>query len=478
MGPKKRPRSPSSYNPKERNKVAAYYKKKKAAEDKNGESSRGSANRDPEPTEEDIDLGSDFSEEEGDVEGEDMDEPLLQRGGGGGGMGGGGAGGNLAGNQELGGEKFGQICKTKTAKYKKSFTVFINNGVASMSWAEVAGTTTSSPYVNWNEGWQLIPYGSVMASMTPGQWIELTAKAKKIRLKSCGFKLEEAIPFQEQATQAGDVLTVATASNRPNMWYYKDNTEMLPKLAGNVLSHNLGWQLPYAPYTLSTLPAPIFRLNNFAPSLATHKVVALPPADRPQGIFSLLNTGRVKKIMAGQKISETWKNPNSQWNMLRLNSDISNLNFGTLADPTTYQRNKASILTRNAQSHIGSKTEGDGIVDETPDLTTRINHYADTALGITEGGPPYCLIKVEPYYDTSDNALNIFMKATLHYYLTLEYEENENYNTIAPYNFSAQQASTDLTTFSTRAGDWIAQFGAGNELHTQLGPSIDNAVWS
>lgn len=485
MGPKRR-RDPSEYNPLERNKIRRYYdekKKRTGATNDPGEGTsrhgtRGSREISPNPTgaDDEIDLGSDFSEEEGGG-GQEM-EGMERRGGG---MGpGGGTGGNLNGVQETHTKPYGQKTQTRTKTYKKTFTVHMTNGQAELNWVENAGTTTASPSVTWNEGWNLIPWGFMHASMTPGEYVELATVAKQYRILNTSVLLEDMIPFQEVLTAGGETQTIATASNRPNIWWYKDKNRLLPKLnaATQTVSHSRDFQVPYINFTETRLPIPTWTLNNFQPSAATHRIGALPGADTPQGVWSLLNTGCVQQLNAGGKIADTWSNKDKSWKLMKLNWDQENITTPGGATALEFQQIRSTILTGKPTQHIGSRVQGTGQILTPTNTNAIVNHWADTHLALNEGGPPYLLAKVEPYFDSQDNNLNIFMKATLHYTMTIEYEENERFNTFAPFNLTGVRPSTTYAQFELQAKDHVAQFAAGNELQTAYGPDNSNSVWS
>lgn len=488
MGGKRR-RDPSEYNPKERNKVGAYYaNKKKKAGNRNDEPRPGTS-RDEEDQEErerhEYDLGSDFSENEDvDFEEEAQELQIGQMGRAGRGGAGGGTNGNL-GVQEGGDKPWGMTSKKHTRTYTKTYTIYFNGGTTNLNIVQNDGTTTSPASVQWNEGWQIIPWGFLAASMTPGEWIELSFKCRKYRIKHTSVLIENMIPFQEVATATGETQTIATASNRPAIWLFKDSYKhkILPKLADNIgmaqLAHSSNFQQPYNNYTTGALKSPTFLLNNTQLLNQTYRLKAALVAGIPQEWFSLLSTGRVKTLQAGAKIHESWTNKSKTWTEMRLNWDIQqNLTFSAGATADAYMLNKSASLTGNFNQHVGSKTDGQGYqFGAVSGATTRLNHYADTNLGLQEGGPPYLLIKVEPYHDTADNALNIYYKGTIHYSTTIEWEDNERFNTVAPYQFNLAVATTDLATFVTNSTNALGTFATGNEIDAKYGPNPENVVY-
>nr|QTE03883.1 MAG: VP [Turdus hortulorum parvoviridae sp.] len=492
----KRKRDPSTYNPKERNKIGAYYARK--AGKNPAKKAGGASGGDREFTRDDPygngrdepdDLStygfSDIEEgavaEEGERDDDDDAEMLAARTGGGG-MGGGGAGGAL-GTQERGDRPFGSKCPRYTKTYTKSFTVFIDNGVGSLNIVETPGTDDTSPSITWNEGWSIIPWGFMEASLTPGDFAELAMTCKRVRVKSCSVEIEGMIPFQETVQTGGNV-AVATASNRPNVWFFKDSTEMLPKLrmGQDVFFHSNNFQLPYGNYSATSLKKPAFVFENMSISASSLKLFSgAITATLPQQYFSLLGTGRVKTVYPGQKIKESWTNPVKTWQIIRLPWDSQDpAAFGTAATPDAYQQGKNAHCGLKASEHIGGRTNGIGVLEEngTVGPNSIVNHYCDTHLGLKEGGPPYLLMKVEPYFDTQDNALQIYMQAHVHYSMTIECEGNEHFNSFAPFSAANQRPTDSYDEFNFQWRDMVSNFGAGNELNTRYGKNQSNYLYS
>jgi len=101
--------------------------------------------------------------------------------GGGGDMGGGGSGENMSPDRHM-----GKLPSRYTKTYEKSFVSYINNGVDAMTWKQNAGTTAALPSVEWNEGFQIVPWGLMMSSISPQDYAQLISGAKRWRVKSCG----------------------------------------------------------------------------------------------------------------------------------------------------------------------------------------------------------------------------------------------------------------------------------------------------
>lgn len=500
----KRRRDPSEYNPAERKSIAGYYRQQKrrntgAVNQAGRDDGSGSAGPSSNYDDNDQDMwsgnDSDFEDITDQPEQAQQVAPMGRGPGGGGGSGGGQA---AMGVQEGGGRTFGTRFRTRSKTFTKSFVVYINNGVNFMNWTQNPGSTTQAPSVTWSEGWQMMTgFGQIKAAMNPTEWWNLSQQASRIRIKSCSFLLEDMIPFQEALDAQGNPVAVATASNRPNVWYIKDTQNLLPKIQpGSVPDHNLSYQLPYGSYTDTQLPTPIFTLNNVDTAAMPYRVGPLPPQALPQAIYSLVDQGLMKTYNAGQKISETWVNPSKQWCVMRLNNDFQS-NYRTNGVATTahsYQLLKAVNLTATYNTGAGSRvtdnnspiaasnTDTTSLSKYTFDATSQnitaaILNYTDTGFHVQEGGPPYCLIKVEPYYDTQNNAANIYMQAHLHYSMTFEWEELQNYNTLAWINTPNVNQTGNFRSFNNMTKELTCSAGERNEQNTLYGPSEQSAMY-
>jgi len=483
----KKKRDPADFNPAEKGRIAQYYRLRKRVPGQRREEGEGGAGS---STDRNMDQGgeTDFSGDEGAIGGA-LDD--YEMGGdvvdGGRGMGGGGGAGNSGpmGVQEPSDRPFGSKSRTRSQTYTKSFTSYITNGIAEMNWQQVAGTQNADPYVTWNEGWQLMAgYGTFQAAMTPNDWYQLTIKATRIRVKSCSVLMEGLIPFQETVNAAGDRVTQATASNRPTVWYFIDeHKNMLPKLvAGTSTIHNNTFQSPYGDFTESRLPTPSFRLRNVDTAQMPLRVVPMPQADHPQALFSLLSTGEVKSLNAGQKLSHSWTNPVKQWYSMRLNWDEQQ-NFTTVGVTTPAERMQAknNALTAAFDSGISHQVGPNANLKNynfpqtgVGQDTEYVHHYADTGFATGEAGPPYILCKVEPYFDTANNAANIYMQCHVHYSITIEYEEPMRMNTLAWYNQPNDVNSGTIADFAHACKRLVATAAQDNEQHLIYGPSSRN----
>nr|QTE03887.1 MAG: hypothetical protein [Tarsiger cyanurus parvoviridae sp.] len=472
--PGKRKRDPSEYNPKERGAIGGYYRKQKKTPTRGGNRSDGAGPSGQQHTVRaevhapNIDSDSDIDYYEPDAGVGDGNEAGTGRAG----QGGAGEMGNL-GTQEMGDRPFGKPAERRTKTFTKSFTSYITNGVASMNWVQSAGSTTANPSVQWNEGWSMpTGWGIMDAAMTPHDWMSIQMISKRHRIKGCSIEIEGMIPFQEQLGTTGN-LTVATASNRPNIWLYVDHDKVLPKLGSAMPTHNGDFQLPYGKYSNCNLPRPTFILNNLNLSAATLKTGALPLPAEPQRIFTLMNTGKVRTVYPGQKIHEHWTNPDKAWRFTRLPYDNANITVPTGTNATTYQQGKLNLMGGHASNGVAAFNQPNQQVYNTPMIaSSTYNFYADTGNPLRHNGPPYIMMKVEPYYDSADNALNIYMQCHIHYTVEVEYEEIDKFNTIVPYDYTQVGAIATATreNFNTQSSKGCAEFGNGNEQDAVVGP--------
>jgi len=474
--PAKRKRDPAEYNPHERGAIAGYYRNKKGKAETRGTDTRGAggerAGRAPTPQNFDSDPEIDDYQQE-DV-GEDPRMEQMVRGAPGGGGGGGSGGGNL-GVQEMGDRPFGRAAIRRSKKYTKSFTSYITNGVEDLNWGQIDGTVTAPPTVTWNEGWNLVGgWGVIRAALTPQDWYQLVVSAKRYRVKSCEMEIEGMIPFQEQIIAGGEV-TVATASNRPNIWCYVDHDQVLPtNNTTNTGTHNEDWQLPYGKFSTCRLKRPNWNLRNWDVNRATLRQAQLPGATEPQKLMSLLSTGKVKTVYPGQKIKESWTNPVKAWRMVRPTYD--EIPFKTTDGGTAinYMQRRANTLQGGYAAGIAGYNENQP-TNSAQEITfdKHMNHYADTGLPLKHSGPPYILVKVEPYYDSQDNALNIYMQCHIHYTIDIEWEELDQINTIVPFDFEAIGVVPlpTLATFDRQLQGATSQFPSGNNINVVVGPN-------
>lgn len=334
----------------------------------------------------------------------------------------GGSGGTNIENELNFGQKTKPHCKT----YKKSFLVNINNGKDKLALAWTAGAVGVRSLLEWNEGWQMIPWADLRAYLTPTDWYELMALNRKWRIKKCGFKIEGIIPFQVDLSGATNSST-ATFNNRINLHIYEDDGELLPTLNNAVagtMTHNAEFQIPWGESDLGQLPSPNFRFwGAVKPDAHRYCCDSGFANTQPQKYFSLYNTGHVKSCYPGQKFKKEWVNPNTHW-VGRVPNDLMDTALDTNTQSAATIDEVSSAFAAQAYD---SGVSGTGIrLENTPQTAANYliakSHYIDNGVPVSFVGPPYVLIRVEPYpnHGAGGGLINIYAQAHLHYEMEIE----------------------------------------------------------
>lgn len=377
---------------------------------------------------------------------------------------GGSGGGGVSGGPNNEGEidrPFGQMSRRYTAYYKKSYISYVTNGLAgnngNFGWKQntpAANTGDARNYnIEWNEGWQIIPWGVVGASISRHEFNILNLKARRWRIKSYDVEMEGMIPFQEVIAGGGQKEAVTTFSNRPNMHVYVDDGHLLPTqknwTAGDV-QHNNFWAKAYGNFTDSKLQSPKFTFWNANSARWLQKNVNLAGSTQPDDIFSLYNTGKTSSLYPGMKFKKThkctggWmgargcndylyhsKNTPNTAEGKQLLSDAQTPYTLASADPGVEQfRNRDTTLDAGINQQL-STWQG----EREKNIWTAA--YWDTGLPPKQGGPPMILVKMEPYYQPDNNPMNIFAQVHLHYGMEVEIEEMDMIgNSIDPTDYA------------------------------------------
>lgn len=353
-------------------------------------------------------------------------EPVGASEGGGGGGGGGAGGGD--GENVTADEPMGRQANRGTSIFRKSFVIYIDNGIAGSNWTQTAGTTTSPPQVTWNDGWHIIPYGALPASITPHEWTMLSIKASKFRVKSTSFTIDSIIPFQEVLVGGGTTRQAITSfSNRPSLLYYKDDGKTLPQIRNVGLgefAHNQQWTAARTNYTQGLLKQPTFTFHNWNTARMGLNTTQLPAPTEPNRIFNLEGTGNVRSLYPGGKVSETWINPSHTWHSTRPDTDPGYQVRGRPgATALGFEQETNYIYSHAYWSGVGDR----GNLNFDQQFNGIYNsQYRDTGLQKKLTGPPYCLIKMEPYFGSDDNPMQIFAQAHVHYTSVVEWEDLPN----------------------------------------------------
>nr|QTZ83200.1 MAG: hypothetical protein [Tarsiger cyanurus parvoviridae sp.] len=373
-----------------------------------------------------------------------------------------------------------------TRHYERSYTIYIKNGVGDMSWTQNAGAANALPSVTWNEGWQHIPWGQLPASITPHEWSILTKMAKRFRVLDLSVHVDSVIPFQENLVGGGTREAQTCFSNRPSLQFYQDDNELLPDINDdqlNLTQHNKNFTLPYGNQADCSLATATFTLLGMDTTLWDQTVANLPPQGQPQGILSLTNTGRVKPVYPGETYSSHWKNDNTGWRSARIpwDSRSGNTILTPQATALAYQQQVTNTIGQHylagatGQSQVLNAASEPGPI--TPEF--KINNHGDTALPIKYTGPPNLLCRMEQYYGTNGEQIQIFAQAHIRYGCTIEIEEIEAMGTLGAYwgRAAASTANTPIT-FSRLNAYQATGFPNDNLIHRDFGVSVNNSLYT
>lgn len=409
--------------------------------------------------------------------------------GGGGGSGGGAQGGPTADNRL----PFGSKAHHKTLTYKKSFVSYVANGVEDMGWAQV-GQAEVDRGIDWNEGWQIIPYGLIPMHLSAEDWFHLNTRYRKWRVKSFGAQIEGIIPFQEMLQGGTTREAVTSFSNKPNIHYYIDHLELLPDIGDGTnftdVLHSHQGSLPYGPYTETKLKTANFRFYNFDPARWLRFGGVMPTAEYPQKIFSLYNTGNVKTLQTGQKLHLHSTVTNSQWRGQRpamnkygpwtadgqteLNKRLGPAYFAGFEAEGATMTNVRTVYPAADASFAGSCTNA-GFANGGPpgsvNSMSKLNNYADTNLPLPTNGPPIALMKCETYYGTNNEPLPIFMQFHIHYTCTIEAIETDGFGSqFIPLEPSLIQSDDDPVLADESLKEALGFAANDNIVHRANGP--------
>lgn len=392
---------------------------------------------------------------------------------------GGGGGGEGTGANSGPDLKMGQQPHRYTRTFKRSYTSYVQNGVSGAKWTPTAGTRTRAPRIEWCEGFQVLPWGILPMHLSAHDFYEL-AMAKKWRIKNIAVTVDSIIPFQSGLFGGGTTReTTTTFSNRPSIQVYVDDGHLLPdstKVISGLL-HNLNGTVPYGKISESQLKLMSFTFDNVDLTRWTLATIdQRPPETRPQQVFSLFNTGRVMSLYPGDKFHRSWTNPDPQWRSCRLTNDTVPLNTAQGTDDFQYLTNRHEVLTAAYDS--GTAARGASNVAAELNKQTFVNQYADTGYQPPYCAPPYILMKMETYYGSNDQPLELFAQVHIHYHMTVEIEEHEGwggaYALVRPDN----QTSGNLTDFSRTVDRHIAAFPSDNKFDRIMGPNNGTYLYS
>lgn len=383
--------------------------------------------------------------------------------------------------------RFGKRRMPYTKNYKRTFLITVDNGVQNLDLSytqAVIATPAKAQFITWNEGWQIIPWGSLEAYLTPMDFWELQTQCAKWRVKKVKVTVEGLIPFQVDLT-GGANTTTATFTNRVNMHVYVDDGKLLPDLDPtniNDISHSDNFCLPWGTGTSGKLFSPSFKFQN-----------AKRPADyryskdvefittKPQKYFSLYNTGQVSNVYPGQKFEKEWENDCQTW-MGRAPNDalLRVIKYDGAASTAILEQNIAGGAMPSYHAGIRGRGDFPGDLPLDPTTSAYKSNYMDTGLPIRMDGTPYILVRAEPYPNlgAAGGLVNIYLQAHIHYEMEIEAVPLENPTTYIPFYSGVVVGQTSSATFNQQVRNDTAAGITGNLIGNMLGTDENDTVYS
>lgn len=388
------------------------------------------------------------SEETENAEMQGEQEPVDTMSAGADGGGGGGGGGNAVAENEI---PWGLRPKRWFAKYKKSYQIYITNGMSETNygWAQrqvPAFQPWNGSGISWCEGWQIIPWGGYRAAMSCMEWNLLNLSARRWKPVECSVMLDDIIPFQETVNSAGVNFTNVTFTNKPNLHVYCDDSHQLPCriFTQEDVEHNDGFSIPFGDMTSCKLKCPKWVLCNVLTDKWGMKRSALPPEDKPQKLFSLYNTGKVTALHPGEKLMKKHTIMQSGWYGARGSMDYRH-DIGHPANESLddYQIAEGWV-NQNTMAECGGTINDINNETDTNIQTVFRTSRNTVQLGLEEShtkqnwwhedsqnsmpwkGVPYLLIRSEPYAQPTGGYMMIYHQAHVHYEVVIEVEGAEN----------------------------------------------------
>lgn len=409
----------------------------------------------------------------------DMSMDFVDGGSGGGGSGG---GGGPAVEHE---HKFGQACKPYTKHYKKSFLVNITNGKEHLHLVHTPAAAGAPNIIDWNEGWQILPWGDIKAYMQPMDFYEVSM-ARKYRIKSTKVTLEGIVPFQVDLAGAANS-TTATFNNRVNLHLYVDDGELLPTSELTPLGsrHNAEFTMPWGEGNIGKLSSPNIRFHGAAPPNAfRYSCDNGFDAAEPQRYFSLYNTGQVQSYYPGQKFSKTWVNGNTQW-IGRSTNDFASRAYSVAGQPAADVDYIINKQTQGSYQGGFGPTYAQEVKQVPPVLTlaggkTAYGEYMDTGLPVKLENMPYIWVRVEPYPNLGDGGglINIYCQAHVHYEMEVEIWPLEKPATYVPIITNVVEVQGSVGGFQNQIYRDSRLGITDNLMHRRTGPRDNTVVYT
>lgn len=262
----------------------------------------------------------------------------------------------------------------------------------------------------WSEGWKIVPYNSIAASVKLRDWEWIQVMAKRWRVLNYGYKLKHAIPFVNGAKTIGN-------SQVPEIMF-----NLMPVLE---VYKNKGYMLPPTKFTV---PNQYMLFNEHVqeksklPELTVDIDQFINPYGGPQNrqvwfhcaqattavpIFSLMNSKEYDVM-----------NPNEQ-DSFEHTIPVEDLKWRSNFMPCPNVNNQAYDVANY-------KGTWDGEIDWTPLATNENNtDWLDSLRRNPRKPPPMCLYRPMQMTDINGANLNICFMVYITYHSTIEIDIND-----------------------------------------------------
>lgn len=201
-------------------------------------------------------------------------------------------------------QRFSKVCQHYISNAGQSITPTFNN----------AGTFSA-----YNEGWALLDYTRLDASMSSVDKDTIRLAAKKYRIIDQGFHLKRINCLQQSVNPSTSTTQVnSTYTSTPSVMMFKDVDQDLYESvfnSGEVMSDTsqpawkAGDAIPNARYSVPF--ASTLKIGALAPVKIVMKGNA-PNSDSPSN-FTLMKGGDIEWLSAGDTHTHSWTNPHSTW---------------------------------------------------------------------------------------------------------------------------------------------------------------------
>lgn len=335
--------------------------------------------------------------------------------------------------------------------FRRKYTHYIDsthNEGATLQRLNFFGTV---PAREFRDGCSSIPYQNLGISMSPAQYLFVTAGANMMKVHSLGYTIKKITVLQENLTSRSQGTTLEnTFQSRPSVLVFTDHKHQFDEVvgvlglgtAGNSTGTNAG--NPRLMRALISLPTLATAMNNDSTVGALTYVYPGSQADgaMPQVAWYMLNgvpelgSGRfyiddiVDPVVLGEGKKHTfeWKNPNPQWHK-NGSYPYNGMVATNTATPLAYKAfgywptSRADALNLYYRGSIFDQT-GDNAYDSTQATTTAARRAGLGTKGNPDSSshyvPPYNYIKMPPIWGPTSK-MNFVVELWIEYFADIEW---------------------------------------------------------